>query len=68
MIAEADLDGDGRINFHEFARLMQQQQQHQQQQQQHYHQVAILSNSFVTLLELLSCQDLPSWGIYYKTF
>lgn len=37
MIAEADLDGDGRINFHEFARLMQQQQQHQQQQQQQQH-------------------------------
>lgn len=29
MIEEADLDGDGRINFQEFARLMQtQQQQH----------------------------------------
>ena len=27
MIEEADLDGDGRINFQEFARLMQTQQQ-----------------------------------------
>ena len=26
MIEEADLDGDGRINFQEFARLMQTQQ------------------------------------------
>jgi calmodulin len=33
MIEEADLDGDGRINFQEFARLMQTQQQQQQQQQ-----------------------------------
>lgn len=32
MIEEADLDGDGRINFQEFARLMQTQQQQQQQQ------------------------------------
>ena len=30
MIEEADLDGDGRINFQEFARLMQTQQQQQQ--------------------------------------
>merc|ERR1712241_1118798 len=29
MIEEADLDGDGRINFQEFARLMQTQQQQQ---------------------------------------
>jgi len=34
MIAEADLDGDGLINFHEFARLMQAQQQMQAQQLQ----------------------------------
>ena len=27
MIEEADLDGDGRINFHEFQRLMANQQQ-----------------------------------------
>ena len=33
MIEEADLDGDGRINFQEFSRLMQTQQQQQQHQQ-----------------------------------
>jgi len=35
MIAEADLDGDGLINFQEFTQLMQAQQQLQAQHQQH---------------------------------